>query len=60
MSKGEPVKYYLPAEEIFDVIETAHFIVGHGCRDRLENETLENVLMLQLNYKYFLVIVRDL
>ncbi|XP_039303442.1 KRAB-A domain-containing protein 2-like [Solenopsis invicta] len=39
ISKDEPVKYYLPAEEIYDVIESAHIAVGHGGRDRMKKET---------------------
>ena len=39
ISTSEPVKYYLPAEEIFDVIESAHVATGHGGRDRLKMET---------------------
>lgn len=38
-SRTEPIKYYLPAEEIFDIIEAAHVAVGHGGRDRLKSET---------------------
>lgn len=36
--RGEPVKYYLPMEEMFDVIESSHIIVGYGGRDRLKVE----------------------
>lgn len=39
VSNSEPVKYYLPAEEIFDVIEASHVAVGHGGRDRMKAET---------------------
>ncbi|XP_039312990.1 KRAB-A domain-containing protein 2-like [Solenopsis invicta] len=39
ISKDEPVKYYLPAEEIYDVIESAHIAVRHGGRDRMKKET---------------------
>lgn len=38
-SRSEPIKYYLPAEDIFDIIEAAHVAVGHGGRDRLKAET---------------------
>ena len=36
---NEPVKYYLPAEEIYDVIEVDHIAVGHGGQDKVEKET---------------------
>lgn len=39
VSRSEPQKYYLPVEEIFDVIEDAHVALGHGGRDRVKNET---------------------
>ncbi|XP_071053562.1 KRAB-A domain-containing protein 2-like [Onthophagus taurus] len=35
----EPMKYFLPAEEIYDIIDAAHISIGHGGRDRLKNET---------------------
>lgn len=38
-SKTDEILYYLPAEEIFDVIEGAHIAIGHGGRDRLRVET---------------------
>ncbi|KAK5640305.1 hypothetical protein RI129_011116 [Pyrocoelia pectoralis] len=33
------IKYYIPAEELYDVIDAAHRAVGHGGRDRLLAET---------------------
>ncbi|KAK9679811.1 hypothetical protein QE152_g39698 [Popillia japonica] len=38
-SKTDEILYYLPVEEIFDVIESAHISIGHGGRDRLRMET---------------------
>ena len=38
-TRGEPVKYYLPMEDIFDVIDLSHIAVGRGGRDRLKVET---------------------
>jgi hypothetical protein len=38
IAKGETVRYFLPAEEIFDVIESAHVATGHGGRNRLKKE----------------------
>ncbi|KAJ8946081.1 hypothetical protein NQ314_008981 [Rhamnusium bicolor] len=38
-SRSEPIKYYLPAEEIFDIIEAAHVAIGHGGRDKLKTKT---------------------
>lgn len=35
----ESIKYYLPADELYDVIEAAHVAVGHGGRDRMLAET---------------------
>nr|XP_022914002.1 KRAB-A domain-containing protein 2-like [Onthophagus taurus] len=35
----EPMTYFLPAEEIYDIIDAAHISIGHGGRDRLKNET---------------------
>lgn len=39
VTRGDPVKYYLPMEDIFDVIDLSHIAVGHGGRDRLKVET---------------------
>ncbi|XP_060809059.1 KRAB-A domain-containing protein 2-like [Amyelois transitella] len=39
VTNTEPVKYFLPAEEIYDIIDAAHISIGHGGRDRLKNET---------------------
>jgi hypothetical protein len=36
--KGETERYFLPAEEIFYVIESADVAIGHGGRDRLKKE----------------------
>lgn len=33
------IKYYLPADELYDVIDAAHVAVGHGGRDRMLAET---------------------
>ena len=38
IAKGETVRYFLPADEIFDVIESAYVAIGHGGRDRLKKE----------------------
>ena len=38
IAKGETVRYFLPAEEIFDVIESAHVATEHGGRNRLKKE----------------------
>jgi hypothetical protein len=38
IAKGETVRYFLPAEEIFDVTESAHVAIGHGGQDRLKKE----------------------
>jgi hypothetical protein len=32
------VRYFLPADEIFDVIQSAHIAIRHGGRDRLKKE----------------------
>ncbi|XP_043485342.1 KRAB-A domain-containing protein 2-like [Leptopilina heterotoma] len=37
-TNGE-VKYIVPAEEIFDILEAAHIATGHGGRDRMLSET---------------------
>ena len=34
----ESVKYYLPAEEIYYVIEAAHIAAGHGGREKIRKE----------------------
>ncbi|XP_043284072.1 KRAB-A domain-containing protein 2-like isoform X2 [Venturia canescens] len=36
---NENIKYYLSADEVYDVIYTAHVAVGHGGRDRMSAET---------------------
>lgn len=33
------IKYYLPSDELYDVIDAAHVAVGHGGRDRMLAET---------------------
>lgn len=33
------IKYYLTADELYDVIDAAHVAVGHGGRDRMLAET---------------------
>ncbi|XP_022910048.2 KRAB-A domain-containing protein 2-like [Onthophagus taurus] len=33
------MRYFLPAEEIYDIIDAAHISIGHGGHDRLKNET---------------------
>jgi hypothetical protein len=38
IAKGETVRYFLPAEEIFDVTESGHVAIGHEGRDRLKKE----------------------
>ena len=38
VARGEKVKYFLPMEEIFDVIESSHISIGHGGRDRMKQE----------------------
>lgn len=35
----ENIRYYLPADELYDVIDAAHVAVGHGGRDRMLAET---------------------
>ena len=42
VTRGEPVKYYLPMEDIFYVIDLSHIAVGHGGRDRLKVGTSRN------------------
>ena len=39
VSKSEPVSYYLPTDEIFDIIQAAHLAVWHGGRERCRNDT---------------------
>lgn len=34
-SENNEIKYYLPIEEVYDVIQAAHIAVGHGGRDRM-------------------------
>jgi len=36
VTRVEPVKYYIPMEDIFDVIDLSHIAVGHGRRGRLK------------------------
>lgn len=36
---NENIKYYLSADEVYDVIYAAHVAVGHGGRDRMSAET---------------------
>lgn len=38
-SENNEIKYYLPIEDVYDVIQTAHIAVGHGGRDRMLVET---------------------
>ena len=33
------IKYYLTADELYDIIDAAHIAVGHGGRDRMLAET---------------------
>jgi len=39
VTREDSVKYYLSMEDIFDVIDLSHIVVGHGGRDRLKVET---------------------
>lgn len=39
ITRGEPVKYYLPIKEIFGIIESSHITVGYDGRHRLNFET---------------------
>lgn len=39
VTKKIPVKDFLPAEEIFEVLQAAHLVLGHGGRDKLKQET---------------------
>ncbi|KAJ8967732.1 hypothetical protein NQ314_002678 [Rhamnusium bicolor] len=48
-SRSEPIKYYLPAEEIFDIIEAATVAIGHGGRDRLKTETSRKYANMTIN-----------
>lgn len=43
VTAGEPVKFYVPIKEIFDVIETTHVAVGHGSRERLRAEVSKKI-----------------
>uniref|UniRef100_A0ABD2WY44 Integrase zinc-binding domain-containing protein n=1 Tax=Trichogramma kaykai TaxID=54128 RepID=A0ABD2WY44_9HYME len=36
---GSSIKYYLPLEDVFDIIQAVHIATGHGGRDRLLKET---------------------
>ncbi|KAJ8952766.1 hypothetical protein NQ318_008082 [Aromia moschata] len=36
---SEPIKYYVSADDIYNIIEAAHVAIGHGGRDRLKIET---------------------
>lgn len=36
------IRYYLPIDEIYDVIDSAHATTGHGGRDRIKKETSKN------------------
>jgi len=55
VTRGESVKYYLPIEDIFDVIDLSRIAVGHGGRDRLKvgtsrkyaNITTDNMIIMQ-------------
>lgn len=38
-SKIDPIKYYVPVENIFGIIEAAHVAIFHENRDRLKTET---------------------
>jgi hypothetical protein len=38
IAKGETVRYFLPAEEIFDVIASAHVAIACGAQHRLKKE----------------------
>jgi hypothetical protein len=38
ITKDETMRHFLPAKEIFDVIESAHVATGHGGWDRLKKE----------------------
>lgn len=39
VARGDEVKYFIPMEDIYDVIDSAHTATGHGGRDRLRAET---------------------
>jgi hypothetical protein len=39
VTRRDPVKFYLPVEDIFNVIDLSHIAVGHGGRDSLKVET---------------------
>lgn len=39
ISTGERMRYFLPVEDIFDVIEEAHVAVSHGRRCKMKIET---------------------
>ncbi|CAB0043221.1 unnamed protein product [Trichogramma brassicae] len=41
---GSCIKYYVPLEDVFDIIQAAHIATGHGGRDRLLKETSINIL----------------
>ena len=38
IAEVETVRHFLPAKEIFNVIESAHVPTGHGGQDRLKKE----------------------
>ena len=39
---NDNIKYNLSAEELYDVIDTAHLAVGHGGHDRMLAKTYKN------------------
>lgn len=39
ISKDKPGRYFLPVEDIFDVIEEAHVAANHGRRDKMRMKT---------------------
>ena len=61
IAKGETVRYFLPAEEIFDVTESAHVAIGHGGRNRLKKEVSRKYTNVTTeNYKHFLIDVGNM
>jgi hypothetical protein len=43
IAKRETVRYFLPADEIFDVTKSAHVATAHGSRDRLKKGSIKEI-----------------
>jgi len=43
LSDNNEIKYYVHNEELFDVIHNIHLSIGHGGRNRMENEVIQSI-----------------